>query len=274
MASYSSRSRATGISNLYEDWPIVIIELDQGKGRSGALRDSLSHLHLPFYAFPAIDGRNGLPSDYEGLVDRPKTLRRFGRQMSDAEYACALSHLMVYNLILKSGWQGAVILEDDAIVSELFARLLNTRIHRRFDFLQFDFASATVFRSFIYQKSFLGGLSARRLVHNSTYATAYSVSRKAARFIHDSSLPVTLPADWPCDLRPLRPALIFPRVVTHPKMHAGSAIQADRITSVPQNTVWKTKVKNPKPVLLSCYPFLWERLPNVYKRNNASSGSE
>ena len=77
-------------------WPILVISLQDAAERRAAVSRQLDALGLPFEFRDAIDGRSGLPAAYESQLDRPGTEAHFGRQMSDGEYACALSHLAAY----------------------------------------------------------------------------------------------------------------------------------------------------------------------------------
>jgi len=77
-------------------------------------RRRLHGLGIPFEFLDAVDGRQGLPPDYESQIDRVATHRR-GRLLADADYACALSHIKAYRRIVAAGIPHALVLEDDAL---------------------------------------------------------------------------------------------------------------------------------------------------------------
>jgi len=56
---------------------------------------------LQYELFFGVDGRRGLPAEHEPLVDRSARINAGSRPMSDPEYACALSHLMIYRRIVE-----------------------------------------------------------------------------------------------------------------------------------------------------------------------------
>ena len=92
-----------------------------------------------------------------------------------------------------------------------FYALLGRIDFERIDMLMFNYGSARVWR--FGKKRIQGtGYDLLRLAHNTGLASAYYISAKGAKFILDNGLPVSLPADWPCDLRALKPRLIYPRV--------------------------------------------------------------
>lgn len=97
-------------------WPVLVISLPDEVQRRSAIAAQLAALSIPFEFVDAIDGRSGLPAEFEARIDRARTQRVLGRPMSEAEYACALSHMRVYERIVAEKLAGAIVLEDDAIV--------------------------------------------------------------------------------------------------------------------------------------------------------------
>ena len=95
-------------------WNVFVISLQDAVRRRDRLIGQLNSAGLDYEIFDAVDGRQGLPSAYEHMVDRKAMIAEFGRVLTDAECACAISHQLVYNEIIKRGLKGAVILEDDA----------------------------------------------------------------------------------------------------------------------------------------------------------------
>ncbi len=197
------------------DWPIVVISLPDAAARREMISRQLGALDLPFEFLDAIDGRAGLPEEYESSIDRIGTERHFGRAMTDGEYACALSHLAVYRLILARELPGAVVLEDDAILCDGFAQFLREGGYTCAPIIQLDHVHARVPR--ILGRSLkIESSTLRRLALNAQLTTGYSISRQAAAFILESAVPLRAPADWPCDLRPLGVFCAVPRLVDHP----------------------------------------------------------
>lgn len=67
--------------------------------------------------------------------------------MSDAEYACALSHMSVYEMIKNRKLDGGIILEDDAILEDGFLDFYHSFAYGSYDFIQLDYARAFVWKT-------------------------------------------------------------------------------------------------------------------------------
>ncbi|MEL7027449.1 MAG: glycosyltransferase family 25 protein, partial [Pseudomonadota bacterium] len=119
-------------------WPIFIISLRDATERRNAVTRRLSAIGLTGQFIDAVDGRNGLPSEFETLIDRASAAAHFHRDLSDAEFACAFSHRRVYQRILDDGLEGAIVLEDDAVPQPGFVEFLAAEGYRAADLILFD----------------------------------------------------------------------------------------------------------------------------------------
>lgn len=201
------------------EWPIFVISLHDAVRRREPLVDALTRLGVTFQIFDAIDGRSGLSKTYDNQVDRERAKRRLGRVLTDAEFACALSHAGVYRLILDKRLPGAVVFEDDAIPLKGFAEFFSKQHYRDADFIQFDYGTARIWRFGFRSQRISEAVRLVATVRNSGLANAYSISSSAAAFLLDNALPISLPADWPCNLMPLAPKITVPRLCAHPNIY-------------------------------------------------------
>lgn len=104
---------------------IFVINLKEDIERRQSITKCLNELHLDFEIFNAIKGKdidrpnNPLVYDKDECLVKhnflSKTVMR--GKLSDGELGCALSHLGVYQEIVKRNLPGAIILEDDFIPS-------------------------------------------------------------------------------------------------------------------------------------------------------------
>ncbi|MBW3098361.1 glycosyltransferase family 25 protein [Pseudohoeflea coraliihabitans] len=195
-------------------WRIFVLSLDDAKARRNAIASQLGLLNLDFEIVSAIDGRNGLPEQYEALVDRDMTRVNLGRDMAGAEYACAISHHQLYKRIENEGLPGAIILEDDAILSPLFAEFLTQGAYAMADLIVLDHWFCRIWR--FSQKRLTENICAGRLSLVPCLTTGYSISASGARYLIKHSLPISRPADWPCDITKLNARATIPRIVDHP----------------------------------------------------------
>ncbi|MBI6630374.1 glycosyltransferase family 25 protein [Pontibaca salina] len=196
-------------------WPILIISLPDAKVRRQAISNALRSLDMPFEIVDAIDGRDGLPSKYETLIDRDKARIVMGRDLTNGEFACALSHQIIYKTIIDRDIPGAIVLEDDAIPLKGFKDFVVASGYQSADLILFDYKRARVWRGA--QKLRSGSVILRPVAFNPFLTTGYSVSYRGASYLHESSIPISGQADWPCEIRELKAHITIPRLVGHPQ---------------------------------------------------------
>lgn len=210
----------------HRQWPIFIISLEDAIERRNAITQQLDHLGMSATIFNAVDGRKGLSPEHEALVDRKKALERVGRNLSGGEFACALSHQAIYRHIIDAELPGAIILEDDAILSKNFASFVNKRGYLLGSLIQMDHLDARV--KPISKIVFSPGVRLFKLAENASLTTGYSISAEAAHYILRESSPISGLADWPCNLMPISPLATLPRIIDHPNDEENSSLKRDR----------------------------------------------
>lgn len=206
--------------------PILILSLPGDEARRAPLLERLAALGLDYEVVLGVDGRKGLPADLEREVDREAVLRNSRRALTDGELACALSHRRACQTVLDRGWQAAVILEDDAVVSERLRDFIRAGGATRWPMTLLDYSRISVARGS--GTEICPGLRAHRVMFNATLNTGYSVSRAAAQVLVSAASPVRGRADWPCDLHGLSAVAIHPRPVDHPPEGTLSHLEQER----------------------------------------------
>jgi glycosyl transferase family 25 len=239
-----------------DSWPIFVISLLDASQRRENITRQLNNCSLPFTIMDAIDGRNGLPMRYEHLIDRDPTRSKTDRQLADGEYACALSHMAVYHHICDNNLQGAIVLEDDAILTPLFSEFMDTRGYNKADLVQLDHSGGRIWR--LSKKQRLNqNIQLVVAASNATLTTGYSISRQGAEFILANSFPIHRTADWPCDLISLPVMLVLPRVVDHPDLAtAASSLEAERSLMAGERVRKPKKRKSIRRIFSTSY---WRR---------------
>lgn len=192
-------------------WPVIVVSLEALPERRASIRRQFEGRGHDWRFADAIDGRNGLAAEYEPLLDRPGARRRLGRPMSDGEFACALSHLEVYREIVESGFPGAIVLEDDAILTPGFDAFMAQRAYLSAPLiLMFHFIARV--RLHRRPRQF-GGFCTYPVACNPVCGTAYSISRAAAEAMLATAYPVRCVADWPSDISRLGATVTLPLLV-------------------------------------------------------------
>lgn len=195
-------------------WPIWVISLHDATARREAVNEQLNRLQLQHTFIDAVDGRRGLAPEFERDVNRPGTVARNGYRMSDAEYGCALSHQHAYKKLIELGLPGAIILEDDIILTQRFRNFYADRSYEAAPLIQLFFYDAVVWRG---RGIVVPCTRLERLVASAWSTVGYSISCEAAAIMRHQSLPLQSRADWPCDTANLIGHYVaVPRVVLHP----------------------------------------------------------
>lgn len=199
--------------------PVFVVSLPDCTERREAISQALWNLGLTFEFVDAVDGRHGLDPQYESQIDRVGTQRRIGYALTDAEFACALSHVNVYRRMVSENLAYAVVLEDDAIPFPNLVPFLTHHDYRDADLTQLHCSRPYVRRHGA--KRVLGAYTSYlRLPRlNILYAVAYTVSYRAALHFVRYAVPVTRPADWPSPIDDLSAdkqcRVIYPSLVGH-----------------------------------------------------------
>ncbi|MFO1203293.1 MAG: glycosyltransferase family 25 protein [Tabrizicola sp.] len=195
-------------------WPIFVVSLEIATQRRSEIAAQLQDAGLAFSFVDAIDGRTTLPAEWESRIDRDGAARHYGYPMSDSEFACALSHQLVYARILEEGLPGAVVLEDDAILTSEFAAFYRSGGYRAADFIQFFCFTARIYRG--PGREILPTVRLARLAENAFMNVGYCLSARAARHLAAASHPLRARADWPADMTQVGARLTVPSIIRHP----------------------------------------------------------
>lgn len=176
--------------------PVFVISLKSASDRRKLIREQLEKLNFEFEFFDAFIGKNY--ADNPAYYNEKKALKAEGRKLRAGEVGCALSHNAVYRLIVERELPYALILEDDAIISEDLPEVLEKLL----PYLQ-GARIIQLERCDIYKKSSTRSLvkgyslvSPRFIKEGSIAQTAgYLISFEAAQAIRNINFPVYFPAD-------------------------------------------------------------------------------
>lgn len=223
-------------------WKIFVVSLPDAYARKKVIVRQLQNLLLSYEFVRAIDGRTGLPRQYESMIDRLGTFTRLGRSMTDAEYACALSHMSIYKRVVDDNLPGAIVLEDDAILSPLFKEFIDVRGYEAGELIQLDHLHGDVWR-FHHPTILTNHIRLARAARNASLTSGYSISRSAASYLLRHGQPLRGLADWPCDVTTIPSFLTLPRIVHQDNISGeSSVIEAERASAV-INTPKKSRAR-------------------------------
>ena len=101
--------------------PIFVVSLPDAVERRAPLMAKLEEYELSCEILEAVNCRDGVPQVFEPLLCPESMIRDYGRHLFTAEVGCALSHHIAYRKISMGGYDAAIVLEDDAIITKSFA---------------------------------------------------------------------------------------------------------------------------------------------------------
>ena len=156
---------------------------------------------------------NGLPEEYEKLIDRQSAQETLGRPMGDAEFACALSHNRIYRKIVEREISCAIILEDDITISDQLAPFFDGISEAPCDMLLLGYSKGRFSRRNVVH--FGDNLRAHKILLAPYGTTGYMVTNFAASWFMNYSHKIAYVADWPFDITAIDSRAIVPRLVHH-----------------------------------------------------------
>lgn len=120
--------------------PCLIINLKRHTERLAMVSVALGRMGVPHLRHPGIDGRRHATL-IERRLKQPFYSPAKGRKLTGGEIGCTLSHLGALRRVVREGWAGAVILEDDAVFEpafEAFYRNDLPALLQRFDVIKME----------------------------------------------------------------------------------------------------------------------------------------
>ncbi|WP_444989104.1 glycosyltransferase family 25 protein [Halomonas mongoliensis] len=181
--------------------PIYVISLP-GSIRRQNICSMFEKMNLPFKFW---DGVNGSELDQETLshIDTTYTQEQWGHGLGKGEIGCALSHINLYEHIIKKNIKSAIILEDDAKLPENFKEVILSLVKKtpkRAELLYLYHGKA---KSWPIKRYIAAGYKLARYRHPSKNskraiigAVGYWISFNGAKKLVDIAYPVRMPADY------------------------------------------------------------------------------
>lgn len=243
---------------------ILVISLLRSPDRREVISSRLNGLGLDFAFVDAVDARALSTESVREIQLAQRTHRDYGRLMGPTEISCAMSHVAAYREIANSKLDGAIILEDDAIIDNRFRALFNWLQAQRpslrglfllggGEYLEkgvvknyFDFAILAKTPE-LSDPSWGAFFRVDRCFDRLARACGYFIDQEsAARLFENNSPPKALADDWPFFIRQgwITPYLCRPYLIEHPLLISGqSLLQEDRSTVAEKTKSKKTSTR-------------------------------
>ncbi|GHU75172.1 hypothetical protein FACS189461_0910 [Spirochaetia bacterium] len=99
---------------------IYVISLKKSVERQESIIKQFNALGLEFEFFDAVNGKALTPEEIARYSDSNKAKKYLKRELTKGEIGCALSHFLIYKKIIDEHIDHAIILEDDAQLTDDF----------------------------------------------------------------------------------------------------------------------------------------------------------
>lgn len=104
---------------------IFVINLKKDKNKRENVSKLLNKFNIKFEIIDAVYG-NDLTEEYKNSkYTKEETIKNIGREMSNGELGCALSHYQIYEYIVNKNIEKSIILEDDILINQEFKNFLS-----------------------------------------------------------------------------------------------------------------------------------------------------
>ena len=197
---------------------IFVISLKDLKERRKSITAQMKKLGISFEFFDAFDGRKGLPKKHENMIDRKLARKQEGRDLSDAEFSCALSHYFVWQKIVAEKIPNAIVLEDDVLIQDDFKELIKKKYleKSKADMIMLYHIQAIIWKPSI--TKLFGKYNMAKIIRHATSTAGYYITNATAEKMIERQTPVHLLADshkfkWGDDFNAFA---LYPRIIQHP----------------------------------------------------------
>lgn len=180
--------------------PIFVISLSRSQDRRIAVVSQMQRLGIEFTFWDAVDGKS-LSQEELKYVDLLLAEKTCGHALSLGEVGCALSHIRLYEHMVKHGVDRAIVLEDDIHLHGPFKALVDKAIsNSRADIIFLHHGKA---KSWPLKPNLVEGYRLARYISPSKRSTrgvlstaGYILTLGGARKLLSQAYPVRMPSDY------------------------------------------------------------------------------
>ena len=175
---------------------IYIINLKQSSERRKNIIDQIEKQNIENYELiEAIDGNKLSEEELNHFTFKnKKNLNPWGPKLTPSQIGCALSHIKVYRKFIKSDYEYALILEDDAIFLKKFNSDLKNFIYKNLKYKK-QILLLSELKEFLSDPIDKNEEYEIVNVTNAFFTHSYFINKKAAKSIIEFNYPLKTVAD-------------------------------------------------------------------------------
>ena len=181
---------------MIEEFKIYIVHLKKDKNRRENIIREVNKQNLTNYEIiDAVDGNKLNQNELDiATFKNKKNFNPWNSKMSPSQIGCALSHIKVYEKFIKTEFEVALILEDDAIFVRDFNKNLKQLILKNFKYTK-QIVLLSELKEFHNKALDSAGNYEIVNVSNAFFTHAYMINKEAAKSIISFNYPVKTIAD-------------------------------------------------------------------------------
>tara|TARA_Y100000768_G_C23886703_1_gene637982 strand:- start:317 stop:1057 length:741 start_codon:yes stop_codon:yes gene_type:complete len=181
---------------MLDDFKVYIINLKQSKERRESILREVSKQNIKnFQLIEAVDGNelNNKELDLYTFKNK-KNYNPWSPKLTYSQIGCALSHIKIYKDFIKSNYEYALILEDDAIFLDNFSTNLQKFILSNLKFKK-QILLLSELKEFL--KTPIDNIEKYEVVNvtNAFFTHSYFINKEAARSLIEFNFPIKTWAD-------------------------------------------------------------------------------
>ncbi|AIL31963.1 glycosyltransferase family 25 protein [Basilea psittacipulmonis] len=182
---------------------LFVISL-KNSSRREVIKSRLDALNISFSFFDAVNGK-ALTEDELSQVDFSFYTNEIKskKPLTLGEVGCAMSHINLYEYIVKNGIAEAIIFEDDAIVPHEFKKIISTalaKVPKRKEIVFFAHGKGNIWpvKKKLPERYYLVRyrIPSRNSLRFITNTSAYYITLEGAKKLLKQAYPIRMPADY------------------------------------------------------------------------------
>jgi glycosyl transferase family 25 len=173
---------------------IFVISIKRFTKRRSLIKQMLKKIDLKYEFFEGVDGRSISAIDIK-KYSKDSSFKSIGRDITLSEIACALSHIKLYEKILRLNIRETLILEDDVVLSPIIKKILNNihKLPKNWDLINFHTETKQIlFENYIYKKYQISKFDKNAKVER---CSCYLLNIKGVKKILKHVYPIRMPID-------------------------------------------------------------------------------
>ena len=230
--------------------PFWVVNLPREKERRRFMEDQLERFGVTYEIVAAVDGQKLTEDDLSSYSSR-LALEHLKRELTLGEIGCALSHINLWERILREDIPEAIILEDDTRLGKAFFEVLENRdkFPQGYELINFGTEAATKpFGDYVADIYRCANYSDQAYM-----ASAYLLTYEGARKLVNLVRPFYMPIDDFMSVAGLNSYGIYPKVVVQASFKTNIGPR-HRVPTAPG--FWERKYSEFKDILKACAVFL------------------